>query len=291
MDQIRIPCGEVVISACYYSSARSRSCIVLAPGFGLIRSAGLDAYAELFHDAGYHVLAFDYRHFGASGGSPRQLLDVRKQLEDWAAVVAFARTLPDVDGDRLAVWGTSFSGGHVIVTAARDPKIAAVIAQIPFMDGMAMVSVLGLSGMMGLTIPIMRDVARQLTSREPYYIPIAGLPGQIAVLPVSEAVEGYLALLGPNNAGRDVVAARALLRLPFYRPIRYASRIRCPLLIQVADRDTVTPVSPAKRASEMAPKATLQAFPAGHFDFYTGDTFRVTTERQLIFLKDHLPPD
>ena len=59
----------------------------------------------------------------------------RSQLEDWRAAVAHARSLDGIDPKRIALWGTSFSGGHVVATAARDPKIAAVVSQAPFTDG------------------------------------------------------------------------------------------------------------------------------------------------------------
>ena len=68
--------------------------IVMAHGLGAIKEMCLDAFAERFCDAGYACLVFDYRHFGASDGHPRQLLSVRRQLSDWAAAIAFARDLP-----------------------------------------------------------------------------------------------------------------------------------------------------------------------------------------------------
>ena len=93
-------------------------CIVLAHGFGALKEGRLDAYAERFAAAGYAALVFDYRHFGESEGEPRQLLDVRRQHEDWHAAVAFARGADGVDPERVALWGSSFSGGHVIHVAA-----------------------------------------------------------------------------------------------------------------------------------------------------------------------------
>src|SRR3954468_16610609 len=71
-------------------------CVVLAHGFGGTREVRLDAYAERFAAAGVAALVFDYRHFGASGGRPRQLLDIGRQLADWRAAIAFARALPEV---------------------------------------------------------------------------------------------------------------------------------------------------------------------------------------------------
>ena len=94
--------------------------------------------------AGLAALVFDYRHFGASSGEPRQLLDITRQLDDWAAAIAFVRSRAEIDPGRVALWGTSFSGGHVIETAARDRQIAAVVAQVPFADGLRNLPSLGL---------------------------------------------------------------------------------------------------------------------------------------------------
>src|SRR3954451_3026261 len=106
--------------------------VVLAHGFGGVRAARLWAYAERFAAAGIAALVFDYRHFGASEGEPRQLLDVKAQVADWASALTWVRAREDLDSDRLALWGSSFSGGHVLTTAARDHRIAAVVAQVPF---------------------------------------------------------------------------------------------------------------------------------------------------------------
>jgi pimeloyl-ACP methyl ester carboxylesterase len=96
----------------------------------------LDIYAERFAAAGLAALVFDYRNFGASEGEPRQLLDIGMQQEDWLAAIARARGLDKVDPERIALWGTSHSGGHAVALAAREPRIAAaVVAQVPFADG------------------------------------------------------------------------------------------------------------------------------------------------------------
>src|SRR5690349_20947540 len=105
-------------------------CVVLAHGWTGVREQRLDAFAERFASAGLAALVFDYRHFGASEGEPRQLLDIGRQHEDWVAAIAYARTRGDVDPDRIALWGSSFSGGHVVSVAARDRRIAAVVAQV-----------------------------------------------------------------------------------------------------------------------------------------------------------------
>jgi hypothetical protein len=103
-------------------------CVVMGHGFGALKEGRLAAYAERFQLSGFAVLAFDYRHFGASTGQPRQLLNIRSQLADWAAAVDYVRGLEFVDADRIVVWGSSFGGGHVTRVAAQDPRIVAAIA-------------------------------------------------------------------------------------------------------------------------------------------------------------------
>ncbi|HMD52007.1 MAG TPA: alpha/beta hydrolase, partial [Solirubrobacteraceae bacterium] len=114
-----------------------RPCVVMAHGFTGTMDSGLMPFAERFAEAGLDALVFDYRHFGQSDGEPRQLLSIRSQLEDYAAAIAFARALEDVDPDRIVVWGSSYSGGHVIPVAVADGRVAAVISQVPAMDGAA----------------------------------------------------------------------------------------------------------------------------------------------------------
>src|SRR5437868_2434625 len=93
--------------------------VILGHGLGATREYGLEPYARRFADAGIAALVFTYRHFGDSGGEPRQLLDIERQLDDWAAALAYARNLDGIDTARIALWGTSFGGGHVLVAAAR----------------------------------------------------------------------------------------------------------------------------------------------------------------------------
>src|SRR5579864_6221258 len=146
----------------YPDSAGPYPCVILASGFGAIREMHLHAYAERFVQAGLAALVFDYRHFGASTGEPRQLLDIKQQLADWTAAISYVRTLDDIDPERIALWGSSFSGGHVIELAARDQHIAAVVAQVPFVDGIATALALGLRHILQSLVVGFRDELRHL---------------------------------------------------------------------------------------------------------------------------------
>jgi pimeloyl-ACP methyl ester carboxylesterase len=264
-------------------------CVVMAHGFGATRDASLEPYALRFAAAGMHVLLFDYRHFGASDGQPRQLLSVQRQLQDYAAAVAFARSLPGVDRERIAVWGTSFSGGHALVTAATVPGVAAAVAQCPMMDGLA--AVLGIVGYAGLgqvlrlTVHGLWDLALAPFGRA-HYIPTVGKPGTLAVMSSPDSEAGYLALCPPGF--RCEVAARVALLVGLYRPVRYASRARCPVLVQICEHDSVAPPAAAEKVVAALGCGEVQRYPIGHFEPYFGAPFERSVSDQLTFLRRHL---
>ena len=169
-------------AAWLYQPEQASACVVLAHGWTGVREQRLDAFAERFAAAGFAALVFDYRHFGASDGEPRSLLDIKRQREDWRAAVAYARGLDRIDPERIALWGSSFSGGHVIETAARDHRVAAVIAQVPFIDGFANLLRLGRRHALGLTLAGLRDQLGVLAGRPPHMLASVGPPGSGAVM-------------------------------------------------------------------------------------------------------------
>src|SRR3954468_2095834 len=169
-DDVSFDVEGARVAAWLYRPEGSDACVVLAHGWTGVREQRLDAYAERFAQEGLAALVFDYRHFGASAGQPRQLLDIKRQLADWRAAVGYARGLEGIDPDRIAVWGTSFSGGHVIETAAADPRIAAVVSQVPFVDGLANLPRLGVGTALKMTREGLRDQLRALTGRPPHML-------------------------------------------------------------------------------------------------------------------------
>jgi uncharacterized protein len=268
-----------------------RPCVVLAHGFGGTLDSGLLRYAKRFAAAGVDALAFDYRHFGSSDGEPRQLLSVPRQLEDYAAAIACARSLEGVDPDRIVLWGSSYSGGHVVAAAVADGGVAAVIAQVPAMDGaVALLNVARHGGpghLARLMLAGVRDFVASLRGLAPVMIPVVGEPGSVAVMTSPDAEPGYRAIAGPS--WRNEVAARALLTAGKYRPGLQADRLRCPILVQIADRDAVAPVKAAQDAAWRATgRAEVRTYPIWHFDIYTGHPFEQAIADQLHFLRRHV---
>jgi hypothetical protein len=231
----------------------------------------LDAYAERFAAAGFGAIAFDYRHFGASGGEPRQLLDIGRQLQDWRAAIAYARSLPWVDPERVAVFGSSFGGGHAILTAAGDPRLAAAIAQCPFTDGFASATTLGPRSTAKLAPLVARDLLAQARGGEPVLVPLAAPGGEAGLMTAPDALDGYLGLLPPGIPFVNAVAARVAPRITMHRPGRATSRIAAPILFCVCDADSVAPAKATLRHAARAPRGEVVRYPFGHFEIYTGE--------------------
>lgn len=271
------------------SSTGQTPCIIMAHGLGGTRDAGLEPYAQAFAAAGFLVLLFDYRFFGASGGEPRQLFSVRHQLADWAGAIAWARRQPQTDTARIALWGSSFSGGHVIVAAARDRRIAAVSAQNPMTSGLAAVANMagyaGIGALARLSRLALRDQLRGLTGREPLYAPIVAAPGETAAMSSADAAAGYQAIAPAN--WRNELTPRMALHLPLYSPIRYARRLNCPLLIIACMDDSVAPAASAEATAARAGlQAELKRYDGvRHFDIYVGEGFRRSCADQLDFFR------
>lgn len=275
-------------AAWLYRPERADACVVLAHGWTGVREQRLDAYAERFAAAGLAVLVFDYRHFGASEGQPRSLLDIRRQLADWRAAIAYARRLDGIDPGRVALWGSSFSGGHVIELAAQDDRIAAVVAQVPFVDGLVNFLRLGRKHALALTFAGLRDQAGALAGRPPHMVASVGPPGSTAVMNSPDAEPGFLALNPPGLVWPNEASARIALRVSAYRPIRKAARIRCPVLFAIADDDAITPPDLAVKAAVLVPRAEVRHYQGGHFDPYVGQLFEQVVTDQTEFLLSRL---
>lgn len=267
--------------------------IVMAHGFGSVRALRLYAYAERFAAEGYAVVVFDYRNFGDSDGEPRQLLDVGSQHEDWRAALAFARTLDGVESARVVAWGTSFGGGHALTLAGSGESLAAVIAQVPHVSGPAAVRATGLAASARLASSAIRDQLAGLLGRPPVYVPIVARPGNKAIMSTPDAVPGLERLLEdsgtPQGVYREDVAARIGLKIGFYSPIKRVASIDCPVLIQIAADDAITPRRVAKKAASKIRDATVHVYECGHFDPYVEPIFSKVIDDQIAFLVKRVP--
>jgi dienelactone hydrolase len=268
----------------------SKPCVVMGTGFGGTQDTpSIEAAARAFAAGGICALTFDYRNFGESDGHPRQVIDLEGQLEDFHSAVRFVRAIPVIDWKRVALWGTSLGGGHVVVVAARDPEIAAVVAQIPFNGFPREVDGRGWLGSMRLLNAMVRDSFRGWRGKTPYYVPTVGTPQERAVMFTPDARE---AISGMTSAHwRNEIAPRALFALMRYKPSDAARRVRVPLLACIAKGDRETPLELAREIVEEAPCGEAREYPVAHFDFYRPEIREHVIVDQLAFLTKHLGPE
>ena len=254
-------------------AARTGPAVVMAHGFSAVKEMYLDKFAEVFAGAGLNVLVFDNRCFGASDGEPRQEIDPWAQVRDYRHAITYASTLPEVDPARIGVWGSSYSGGHVLVVAAIDRRVKAVVSQVPLVSGHDNLRALVRSDFIaGLREQFDADRLARFRGEPPAMVPVVDEdPLAPSALPTPDSWQWFTET-GKNlaPAWHNEVTLRSVEMFTEYEPASYLPYISpTPLLMLVAFGDHLVPSDLATAAFEQAhePKQ-LTILPGGHFDAY-----------------------
>jgi fermentation-respiration switch protein FrsA (DUF1100 family) len=250
--------------------------IVMAHGFSAVKEMYLDSFAEVFAAAGLGALVFDNRNFGASDGQPRQEIDPWAQVRDYRHAITYAQSRPEVDPQRIGVWGSSYSGGHVLVLGAIDRRIKCVAGQVPLVSGYANARALIRSDLLAPSRQMFdEDREARYMGKEPTMIPVVSEdPAAPCALPTRDSWE-WFSETGRTRAPswRNEVTLRSVEMFTEYEPGSYIHWIGpTPLLMVVAAGDHLTPAGLALNAYERAlePKK-LVLLKGGHFDAYMKD--------------------
>jgi fermentation-respiration switch protein FrsA (DUF1100 family) len=270
--------------------------IAMAHGFSAVKEMALDEYAERIHAAGVGVLVYDHRNFGASDGTPRQEIDPWGQVWDFRRALDWLETRPEVDPARLGLWGSSFSGGEVIIVGACDRRVGAVVANVPLagLPGVAY----GDTGeaFAGIRDWVLRDPNGVDRSQEPVVGPFAVVAeegaGLDAYLPQSESAEWFLAMgARPGSTWQNRITLRnAFGGTPPFDPGQCVAHVApTPLLFVVASEDRVAAAEVAFDAFARAgePKA-LETIAGHHFAPYAGAGLELAASAASAFLAKHL---
>jgi hypothetical protein len=247
--------------------------VVMAHGFSAVKEMYLDRFAEVFAAAGLGALVFDNRNFGASDGEPRREIDPWAQVRDYRHAITYASTLPEVDPARIGVWGSSYSGGHVLVVGAIDRRVKAVVSQVPLVSGHDNLRALVRADFIaGFREMFDADRLARFQGKAPAMVPVVD-PDPLApsALPTPDSWK-WFSETGQTRAPawRNEVTLRSVEMFTEYEPVSYMPYISpTPLLLLVARGDHLVPAELAIAAYEHArePK-TLVIMPDGHFDAY-----------------------
>lgn len=268
--------------------------IVMAHGFSAVKEMYLDKYAEFFAEGGLNALVFDNRNFGASDGEPRQEIDPVAQVRDYRHAITYATTLPEVDADRIGIWGSSYSGGHVLVVAAIDRRVKAVVSQVPLVSGRANVRALVRSDFLdGLRASFDADRLARFEGKEPAMLPVVDKdPLAPSALPTADSYTWFSETHDLRaSSWRNEVTLRSVEMFTEYEPAAHLPYISpTPLLMLPAQNDVLTPTELAIAAFETArePKK-LHILPGGHFDAYVKG-FDVSSGQARAWFQQHLQP-
>lgn len=291
---LRFPCGETQCAAWLYLPVGGTKppVVVMGHGFAGTRDAGLEPFAEHFARKGIAALVFDYRHFGASGGAPRQLVDPWRQLEDWRAALAFVRVHPRVEGSRVALWGSSLGGGLALISGATDGNARAVVAQAPQIDSNleGEATFPGAWWVVRLLFTVWTDIAVQGMGGEPIMIPAVAPADGFGMLVDDAAFAAFKAVTKPGSTYRNEVVAHSIFTFDDYNPAVQAASIKAPVLLIASRADRFAPFAAAEAFAKTHTNATLAEIDGDHFDIYASPRMERAAHLAAEFLARHLEP-
>lgn len=265
--------------------------ILMVHGWGGVQDALTLPFYAPFHRAGFAVMTFDYSGWAKSEGSPRNVINPWQREREVEKALEHLRAQPEIDADRIVLWGTSFGGGHVVRTAAKHPELLGAITQVPMLDGMAAVKAVPFFRKLRFGLYAFADLVRG--RKTPVYVPVVAPPGEWASMDrdgaaeaMQKALQDLLRAEGPEAATYDNrVAARSVLTMGLYRPFKTLKQVKIPMLIVGATRDTVAPFVEDKIRALDNPSITLEKIDANHFDPYFDPALSTNLGYQLAFLQ------
>lgn len=253
------------------SPTEKRPCIVLAHGFSAVKEMYFTDYAQAFARAGFIAIVFDYRYQGESEGEPRGQIFPWEQIEDFRNAITFAQMQPDVKADKIGIFGSSYSGGHVICIGALDRRVKAVACQVPLVDGWTnFQAIVPRAAGAGFLKYLESDRIERYKTGKVNYLPVVAADNN-AVLNTSDSYTWFTET-GKKKAPRweNRVTVESIEKFIEYSPAVFMGRLSpTPFLMMVAENDILTPTDVAINAyaSVREPKK-LVILPGGHFDAY-----------------------
>lgn len=219
----------------------------MAGGWCYVKELRQPQYAKEFVARGFAALVFDYRRLGASDGEPRQHLLPWDQIEDYKNAITYLEGRTDIDADRIGAWGISYSGGHVLILGAVDPRVKVVVSTVPVIDGYEnMWRVHGSERFRKLQDAIVEDRRQRFESGRHTYIPMSGTPSgphdELVTWPFDEVktvFEELKATQAPSHEHRNTI--ESVEKLMEYDVTPYARRlVNKPVMMIVAHSDDIT---------------------------------------------------
>ncbi|MCE4606337.1 MAG: alpha/beta hydrolase [Desulfurococcales archaeon] len=289
IEKVSFPCSGTECSGLLYkpNTERETPGIVMAFGFGMIKEIHAGDYGPKFAEAGFTTLIFDYRRFGGSEGSPRQALYPMDQVQDYRCAVNYVKNLDNVDGSRICVWGTSFSGGHVILQLAfPQPGVTCGISQVPNLYSFK--TAISYAGSLDPYMQLVEAFRGKACEGSVDHIPIVSREGP-SVIRSEEAYDYYMRKASKFPGFKNYITADSLERILTYSPGLYADIVSRPVFLLVASKDKTTPPQYIRDITRVIkPDKEVMEIDGGHFDIYEEPFLSKIVEREILFAKKYL---
>lgn len=286
-----LPLGDETLSCVFHPPMEHPALpwptILMGQGFATLWQFGTAGFIEAFNKAGFAVMTFDYRHFGASTGEPRQLIDINAQIEDWHCVLDFMLTDGRIDADRIGLWGSSLGGGHAISIAARRDEAKALVVQVPHCAARMVKHDVAPGQMLQAALHIGLDKIKNALGLAPHYVAVAKENGYCA-LPFPGWAAAYQRLVPANAEWINGIPARSLMAGMEYNPIDVAANVVCPTLFVFGSRDAGVPRESVEATIKRIRHAEAYCFNGDHFSVYEGPLHEDILARELAFFEKHL---
>ena len=290
VEPLYVPSGKDFIAADFYlpQTKKLPGIVLMAHGFAAIRHFCLQKYAKRFAQAGYAVICFDYRFWGASTGKPRELVSLKHQLDDWKLMLDYVVEQKNIDTRRVVLWGTGLSGGYVLDLASSLKNVQAIISQVPFVDGTENSKEYPLQHLPKALKLSSQDYMGGKVGMLPKTLPVIGESG-VRFLSSIDSYRGFKSIVHEDFYWSGQVPARAFFPLMRYRPIQNLRNISIPVLFIAAKQDSLYPLEISRQAAtNIAPFVHYHEWDMQHFDVFHGQWFEKAVLTQLEFLHQHI---
>ena len=194
--------------------------IIMTHGLNCVKEMSLTPTCLFFQSTGYNVLLYDPRGIGASGGYPRNQINPYQNAEDILDVVTFAQSLPNVDPNRIFLWGMSLGGTTSGVAASLDRRISGLIMVAPIFKFVRA------DKRAKAFQHLIRDRQSQLRGNPPYEVPPFNSKGENLIGYAGSGGEGGREAYELMRAGverghpsfRDRITLQSWTKLAYFRP-------------------------------------------------------------------------
>jgi len=289
-DSKGLTCRGWLYTPDYIDTNQKVPTIIMAHGFSAVKEQALPGFAERFAEAGLRTLLFDYRYFGSSDGEPRCQLFPLEMVEDYRNAITWVCEQPNVDADRIGVWGTSFSGGLAAYTGTFDRRVKAVVAQVPSLTNAESRRATDPAKWDSVGAFLLEDRIARYRTRAVNYMKVVAPEGEPCILPGAESYEAFMELKTNAPNWRNEVTLESLEKVREFDPVSLI-HLMAPtaLLVIAAEQDSLISLDAVMAAYERATKPKeLIVHPIKHFDIYKDPWLTTAANDAIAWFKQHL---